>query len=243
MTLINEDEIIMNKIIFLLAVIMLISCNEKIKDKKVNRIETNDSKTAPYNLTDLGDGKKYNYDTLSVAYIKKVQESLLKREFKFPSQEKFKEKISEVFNIKIYDYKNSIVVLRPAMFTEIAIKEHRFILIEDPETDSDPNNINEDLEYYYNSYVFYGDKKAFNWLKINNEDILKDLGVEYDYVINDSDGFTNLRKDKSSRSVIIEKIKSGEKVEILDDSGNWRLIKTNSGNTGYVYKTKLQAVN
>jgi uncharacterized protein YgiM (DUF1202 family) len=129
------------------------------------------------------------------------------------------------------------------MFTEIAIKEHKFILIEDPETDSDPDNINEDLEYYYNLYVFYGDKKALNWLKANNKEVLKDLGVEYDYVINDPDGFTNLRKDKSSTSVIIQKVKSGEKVEILNDLGNWWLIKTNSGNTGYVYKTKLQAVN
>lgn len=233
----------MNKIIFLLAAIMLGSCNEKINDKKINTIESINSKAAPYNLTDLGDGKKYNYDTLSVAYINKVKESLLDRKFIFPSQEKFKEKISEIFNTKIYDYKNSIVVLRPAMFTEIAIKEHKFILIEDPETDSDPDNINEDLEYYYNLYVFYGDKKALNWLKANNKEVLKDLGVEYDYVINDPDGFTNLRKDKSSTSVIIQKVKSGEKVEILNDLGNWWLIKTNSGNTGYVYKTKLQAVN
>jgi hypothetical protein len=43
----------MNKIIFLLAAIMLGSCNEKINDKKINTIESINSKAAPYNLTDL----------------------------------------------------------------------------------------------------------------------------------------------------------------------------------------------
>lgn len=64
--------------------------------------------------------------------------------------------------------------------------------------------------------------------------------ISYGKVI-DPDGYTNLRKDKSSTSVVIEKIKSGERVEILDDSENWWLIKTNSGKKGYVYKTKIKA--
>ncbi len=63
--------------------------------------------------------------------------------------------------------------------------------------------------------------------------------ISYGKVI-DPDGYTNLRKDKSSTSVVIEKIKSGEKVEILNASENWWLIKTNSGNKGYVYKTKIK---
>jgi hypothetical protein len=64
--------------------------------------------------------------------------------------------------------------------------------------------------------------------------------ISYGKVI-DPDGYANLRKDKSSTSVVIEKIKSGERVEILKDSENWWLIKTNSGNKGYVYKTKIKA--
>ncbi|MXO05615.1 SH3 domain-containing protein [Flavobacterium sp. HBTb2-11-1] len=64
--------------------------------------------------------------------------------------------------------------------------------------------------------------------------------ISYGKVI-DPDGYTNLRKDKNSTSVVIEKIKSGERVEILDDSENWWLIKTSSGNKGYVYKTKIKA--
>jgi hypothetical protein len=57
----------------------------------------------------------------------------------------------------------------------------------------------------------------------------------------DPDGYTNLRKDKNSTSDIIEKIKSGEKIEVLDDSGNWWYIQTKSGNKGYVYKTKIKS--
>jgi uncharacterized protein YgiM (DUF1202 family) len=56
----------------------------------------------------------------------------------------------------------------------------------------------------------------------------------------DPDGYTNLRKDKNITSEIIEKIKSGEKVEILDNSGNWWFIQSKSGNKGYVFKTKLK---
>ncbi len=57
--------------------------------------------------------------------------------------------------------------------------------------------------------------------------------------INDSDGFTNLRKAKSTTSTIIEKIKTGETVEVIEQSDDWYLIKTKAGNQGYVYKTKI----
>ncbi|MCV9926932.1 SH3 domain-containing protein [Flavobacterium sp. LS1R49] len=61
------------------------------------------------------------------------------------------------------------------------------------------------------------------------------------YKIQDSDGFTNLRKEKSSTSAIIEKIKSGEKIQVLNNSGDWWLVRTNSDNKGYVYKSKIKS--
>lgn len=57
----------------------------------------------------------------------------------------------------------------------------------------------------------------------------------------DPDGYTNLRKEKNSTSAIIEKVKSGEKIEVLDDSGNWWLVQTKTGNKGYVFKTKIKS--
>lgn len=61
------------------------------------------------------------------------------------------------------------------------------------------------------------------------------------YKIQDPDGYTNLRREKNSTSDIIEKIKSGERIYVLDDSSNWWFIQTISGNKGYVYKTKIKS--
>ncbi|MEO8236650.1 MAG: SH3 domain-containing protein [Flavobacterium sp.] len=381
-------------LIIICLIFIFTRCKENDTVDRVNKGNISKINVAPYNTALAEDGVKYNYDTLSADYIKKVKISLLNKNFKFPDEQKFKDKVFEVFNINVYDYKNKIVVLRTAMFTEIAIKEDKFILIEDTETDNSKDAINDNLEYYYNSYVFYGDKIAFNWLKSRNKQQLIDLVVQYgydsdkelikfvfkdfdfddsvlfhdliftnnvktkkfvlresilndieslvykgtiegyteakegngynsfseiiqkirenpnkyldpekyiaflyekdlrvgivghvesnlsnnnkyksflkqnnyfnfqrlkDYVenvygedsdsdeisvvfkIQDPDGYTNLRKDKNSTSDIVEKIKSGEKIEVLDDSGNWWLIQTKSGKKGYVYKTKIKS--
>lgn len=389
-----------NTIIILSLLAGLISCKDKVAGKYnmkkniENKENMNDSDVAPYNITDVGEGNKYNYDTISTDYIKKIKTSLLSKNFKFPDEQIFKDKVLEVFKINVYDYKNKVVVLRPAMFTEIAIKDEKFVLIEDPETDDSKEAINENLEFYYNSYVFYGDKISFNWLKTRNKQQLIDLVVQYgydsdkelikfvfknfdfddnilfhdliftndvkskkniirenilndiesiiyngavegyaeakegngynsfsdiiqkvrenpnnylypekyiaflyekdlrvgvvghiesnitnnpkyktflkqndyfnfqrlkDYVenvyggesdpeginpvfkISDPDGFTNLRKEKNSSSTIIEKVKSGEKIEVVDGSGDWWLVITNSGNKGYIHKSKIKS--
>ncbi len=382
-------------IVIITLLIISISCKEKLEEDKKNikKIENMDNlNNAPYNTSELGDGLKYNYDTLSLDYINKVKTSLTNRNFKFLDKEQFREKILEVFNFNIDDYKNNIIVLRPAMFTEIAIKNQNFILIEDSETD-DRESINSDLEYYYNSYVFHNDKISFNWLKFNEKEVLNNLVIEYGYnkdkelvkfvfkdfdfdnktlfhnlifnrelktkkfklregilndienivyggnvsgyeevkegngynsiseiietirenskqyiepekniaflyekdlrigivghiesnlnidsnykpflksnsyfgypklleyveniygedpnseeietryKINDPDGYTNLRKEKNTTSSILEKVKTGESVEVIEQSGDWYLVKTKAGNQGYVYKTKIK---
>jgi hypothetical protein len=163
-------------IFFVFLSIIILSC-----EKKDNKKTMSDINEAPYNISDIGDGKKFNYDTLSVEYIKKVETSLINNKFKFPDEKIFRDKVLEVFKIDLYDYKNKIIVLRPAMFTEIAIKESKFILVEDEETDGSEDVINDNLELYYNSYVFNGDKIAFNWLKSRNKQRLIDLVVQYGY--------------------------------------------------------------
>ena len=59
------------------------------------------------------------------------------------------------------------------------------------------------------------------------------------YKIKDVDGFTNLRKGKSKESAILQKIPSGEKIQVLDKTDDWYLVKTKAGNQGYVFKTKI----
>ncbi|MBP2615887.1 SH3 domain-containing protein [Chryseobacterium jejuense] len=57
----------------------------------------------------------------------------------------------------------------------------------------------------------------------------------------DPDGFTNLRKDKNTSSQIIQKIKTGEKIEVLDQSGDWWLVVSKEGKKGYVHKSRIQS--
>ena len=62
-------------------------------------------------------------------------------------------------------------------------------------------------------------------------------------IINDQDGYTNLRKERSSDSEVIQKINTGDSVEILDNSGDWWLVQTKEGKKGYLYKTKIKLNN
>ncbi len=59
--------------------------------------------------------------------------------------------------------------------------------------------------------------------------------------IQDPDGYTNLREGKSIKTEILEKISNGEKIQVLDNTSDWFLVKTKSGNQGFVFKTKIKA--
>lgn len=60
-------------------------------------------------------------------------------------------------------------------------------------------------------------------------------------IIKDQDGYTNLRKEKNSSSEIIQRINTGSKIEILDNSGEWWLVQTKDGKKGYVFKSKIES--
>ncbi|KAA0127827.1 SH3 domain-containing protein [Chryseobacterium sp. SN22] len=60
------------------------------------------------------------------------------------------------------------------------------------------------------------------------------------YIIQDPDGYTNLRKDKNTSLAILQKINSGESIEVINNTGDWFLIKTKKGMTGYVHKSRVQ---
>ena len=52
------------------------------------------------------------------------------------------------------------------------------------------------------------------------------------------DGYTNLRKEKSTTSTVLEKVETGQIVEVIEKSGDWYLVKTKAGNEGYVLRQK-----
>lgn len=60
--------------------------------------------------------------------------------------------------------------------------------------------------------------------------------------IQDPDGFTNLRKDKTTTSQILDKINSGQNVDVVDNYGDWFLVKTKTGKEGYVHKTRIKSI-
>ncbi|MGI9582230.1 SH3 domain-containing protein [Chryseobacterium sp. RRHN12] len=60
------------------------------------------------------------------------------------------------------------------------------------------------------------------------------------FYIQDSDGFTNLRKEKNSSSQILQKINTGEQVEVLDQNGDWWLVVSKEGKKGYVHKSRIK---
>ncbi|WP_123873438.1 SH3 domain-containing protein [Chryseobacterium piscium] len=61
------------------------------------------------------------------------------------------------------------------------------------------------------------------------------------YYIQDPDGYTNLRKEKNTTSEVLQKINSGENIDVLDNSGDWFLVKTKSGKEGYVHKSHVKS--
>ncbi|WP_185291116.1 SH3 domain-containing protein [Chryseobacterium lactis] len=71
----------------------------------------------------------------------------------------------------------------------------------------------------------------------------RDVGADeiHTGIINDPDGYTNLRKDKSTQAEVIQKIKSGISVQILDDSGDWWKIATDDGKQGYIHKSRIKS--
>ncbi|UHO37073.1 SH3 domain-containing protein [Chryseobacterium capnotolerans] len=58
--------------------------------------------------------------------------------------------------------------------------------------------------------------------------------------IADPDGYTNLRKDKNTSSEVLQKVKSGEHIEVLDNTGDWFLVKTKEGKEGYIHKSRIK---
>lgn len=92
-----------------------------------------------------------------------------------------------------------------------------------------------------NNYFDNEDLKYFIKLFQTKQEFLNDSSPVKVYYIYDPDGYTNLRKEKSTHADILQKINSGEHIEVLDDTGDWFLVKTKEGKTGYVHKSRVKS--
>ncbi|UHO37038.1 hypothetical protein H5J24_14860 [Chryseobacterium capnotolerans] len=169
------------KRISLLFILILLSCNkQESKGHLRNNKEINSLKNAPYNITDEGDGTKSNYDDLSPEFIRTEKKILDQRKFQFPDENTFNHKVAEVFSINLKEYSNPIIALRLSMFPEVAIRKDQFIFIQDANA-NEPEFINPDLLYHFNSYVFYNTPVSYIWLQSNSPNLLYDLVAHYGY--------------------------------------------------------------
>lgn len=95
------------------------------------------------------------------------------------------------------------------------------------------NKIQENKKDGYESYI------------VSNSKIDKIINLLHEKFnlnkISDPDGFANLRNEKNTSSEILQKITTGTKIQILDNSGEWWLVQTINGKKGYVYKTKIKS--
>lgn len=101
------------------------------------------------------------------------------------------------------------------------------------------------LESYLSSHKNYKSnlksKAYFNFLRLKEYlEVIHQSENDKVATIQDPDGYTNLRKDKNTTSEVLQKIQSGEQVEILDNSGDWYLVRTSEGKQGYVHKSRVK---
>jgi len=61
-------------------------------------------------------------------------------------------------------------------------------------------------------------------------------------VINDPDGYTNIREGRSIDAEIIGKMKEGEIFEFTESSNDWYKIKTNYGIEGFMHKSRIKEI-
>lgn len=103
---------------------------------------------------------------------------------------------------------------------------------------------------YFNIYQYLEsaatkglDKEELEFYMKNYKPFFKNYVIKEDssFTIVDPDGYTNLRKDTNSTSEVLQRIKSGENINVLDNSGDWFLVKTKEGKEGYIHKSRIKS--
>jgi len=84
-------------------------------------------------------------------------------------------------------------------------------------------------------------------LRVVQTEIYKQVNItskqrEYG-IVNDIDGWVNLREQPDVNSPVLAKILNDTNLEIVGVSGNWFKVSTESGRIGFIYKDRLILVN
>lgn len=171
------------KILNLLAILFLLtSCNgqnNKEKNKQEKTMEqTATGKNSPYNVFHEGEMNIDFVDFINTNK-EKIQAELNKKGYKKPSETVFESKIKAFYNWDIKEYSN-IIALQQSMLSEIAVKDLGIVFVEGSNTE-----IEADLLYNYNQFIFYNDKAALTWIKAKRPDLLQLLVKSYGFTKDD----------------------------------------------------------
>lgn len=82
-------------------------------------------------------------------------------------------------------------------------------------------------------------KILFLFIVIHSYSVKAQFGI-----VNDNDGFANIREDQSTTSKILQKIKSGTVLSIdqEEDKSNWFLVEYEPESNGYIFNDRLKKV-
>ena len=191
---------------------------------------------------------KYNNKEIVNYILLETDEYLLQKEFfdenlgyivgnekKLLLNPEFEQEISDKnLSLKIMKLPKSEVIFSPSLYSGWENKTIKFTNIYDLFFSKEfIENLNTSELLYFNlnirpkllKYIIYSEKDNINQTA----------------TIQDPDGYTNLRKDKTATSEILQKIKSGEHIDVLDNTGDWFLVKTKEGQQGYVHKSRIKS--
>lgn len=73
---------------------------------------------------------------------------------------------------------------------------------------------------------------------LNN--LKKKIKISFKAIVNDPDGFVNLRDGKGTQYDVVKKIENGTKVMVIDTSNDWRNVETEEGLRGFIHKSRLE---
>ena len=74
--------------------------------------------------------------------------------------------------------------------------------------------------------------------------ITRKINQKYIAVIQDTDGYTNIRNGMSSNAKIIDRLFEGEHYEVFPSSdSNWWIVNTKDNVKGYVHKSRIRIIN
>lgn len=87
-----------------------------------------------------------------------------------------------------------------------------------------------------------GDPTFYDEKESKAKEINSLLIKSYNYIIYDKDGYSNLRDDSFKEAFIVGTIKSGEHIDVLDNTNQeWLYIRASNNKEGYVNRSRIKS--